>query len=425
MTGARQAIIGVWIPGVGHNVIWRHPDSTDRVAFAPLLETVQLAERGRLDFVFFADGQSIPQHNGTFVEAAFNGRPDSLTIIPGLAAATSHIGFVATLNTSLNEPHQLARQLASIDHLSDGRVGWNVVTSFREGPTENFGRLEHLAYEDRYVRAEEFVRLSRAMWSGQSEPQHGRRFAFDGTFSAPLPEGRRPLLVQSGDSSDGRDFGTRIADAIFTGQRTIDSAREFTADIRRRAAEQGRDPRSIKVLPGLSFVVGDTPADARDKHEYLQQLRFSPGVVRLLLEQTYGRELSDHDLDGPLPEPPELTETGGAPAAGRHGAIAEWQALAEDEGLSTAQVVRRMYERNPLVGSAVPGTSVVGSATEVADFIQQWIEADAADGFVIAPDVIPNSLADFVDSVVPLLQDRGLLRREYGADTLLGRVSAA
>lgn len=359
------------------------------------------------------------------------GRPDTFTVLAALAGVTDRIGLTGTINTTFNEPFEVARQFATLDHLSDGRAGWNIVTSSDAFTGANFRRGGFLAHADRYRRAEEFVTVAREFWDSwapdavvrkdgiYADPGGIRRVQytgsqFDVTGFATLPAGPQghPILLQAGDSDEGRSFGARYADALFTLHGSLEDGRRYYADVKGRARACGRDPKQVKVFPAATFVIGDTAGEAQDRAHHVRRQRVSGATAIGMLEQVWGRELSDYDPDGPLPEIEPVVDSEIAQGRVRHGdPVAlerRWRERADAENLSIRELVIAVTSREQFVGTAA----------HIADEIDRYVQADACDGFILVPHLTPHGLDEFVDRVVPLLQERGAFRSEYPGETL-------
>jgi FMN-dependent oxidoreductase (nitrilotriacetate monooxygenase family) len=423
----RQLHIGAFLQGVGHTIAWRHPAHASFTDFQTYVHFAQTAERGKLDFIFFGEGLVVREHRDRFFGPIVNGRPDTITLLPALAAFTQHIGLAATISTTYNQPYELARQLASIDHVSGGRAGWNVVTSFSNSAAKdsggdqiafNFSREKHLEHATRYDRAREFVALIQQLWDSwedealagdQLDPEkvhaldhQGKWFAVQGPLDVPRSPQGHPVIIQAGQSDDGRDLAARIADVIFSPYRDINESKAHYADVKQRMLRYGRDPEQLRVLPGLAVVVAPTEAEAQAKAAYYRELQFSPAIRRYLLSEPSGYDFADVDLDGPFPDI-DTTQPGlNAPL------IERWKQLAQAEQLSPGQLIEK----------ASPRFSLVGSPDQVADHFQHWLEEEASDGFLLTPTLFPGDLDDFVTLVVPELQRRGLFRDDYSGNTL-------
>lgn len=354
------------------------------------------------------------------------GRPESLTVLAALAAVTDRLGLAATVNATFNEPYELARRLATLDHLSEGRAAWNVVTSFDAFTGENFRRGGYLDRADRYTRAAEFVATARELWDtwtpdGTPRPfrHRGQHFAIEGEFTVPRSPQGHPVVIQAGDSPDGREFAASTADIVFTRHGTLESGRAFYADVKARLAKYGREPGELKIMPGVTFVLGDSDAEAQERAAEIRRRQVSPQNALLALEQIWGRDLSSYDPDGPLPEIDP--DPGSSLVQGRvkHGDLlavaARWRALSKEKGLSIRQTVIETTGRQ----------SFIGSPRTVAEQLTEFVAADAADGFILVPHLTPGGLDDFVDRVVPLLQERGAFRSRYTGPTLRSHLGLA
>ncbi|RJL24201.1 LLM class flavin-dependent oxidoreductase [Bailinhaonella thermotolerans] len=419
---ARTLHLNAFLYGVGHHeAAWRHPRTeparlTDVRHYQRL---AQIAERGKLDSVFLADGLALwgdVRHNAL-------GGLEPLTLLSALAAVTERIGLIATVSTTYNEPFHVARKFASLDHISGGRAGWNIVTSAGEAEARNFG-VERPAHADRYARAAEFLEVAGKLWdsweddaivgdrlggvyadTGKIHPigHEGEHFRVAGALNTSRPPQGRPLLVQAGSSEDGKEFAARYAEAVFTAQQTFAEAREFYLDLKSRLARYGRGPGRLLVLPGISPVIGSTEREALLLEKELEEL-IIPAYGLSQLSTLVGIELTEDDLDRPLPEV-------GAETEGAQSRRALVVGLARRENLT----VRRLLAR--LAGGR--GHRVVaGTPEQIADELQAWFENGAADGFNVMPPLLPDGLADFVDHVVPVLRARGLFRSEYEGRTL-------
>lgn len=417
----RQMKLGLFLaPGGHHMAAWRHPQAYPAgFGIKSYVAAAQTAERGCFDMLFVAD---------VFSTTASGSRQDSfrlepLTLLSALAMATQRIGLVATATTSFNEPYNVARKFASLDHISEGRAGWNIVTSSSTLEAYNFGSADHRELGERYRRADEFVEVVRGLWNSWEDGallidkasghffdasklrllNHvGREFSVRGPLSIPpCPQGH-PVLVQAGSSEDGKTLASKFAEVIFTIQRDMTNAQAFHAEIKSRVAAFGRNPDHAMVLPGVLPVVGRTRQEAQDKYDALQAL-IHPEAGLAGLSRTLDMDLSGVDVDGPLP-PIKIEALSQSRAVG----MVE---TARRDNLT----VRQVYERL-LVSKG--HRQLVGSATEVADSLQEWFEAGACDGFNIMPPMMPGGLVDFVELVVPELQRRGIFRKAYEGATL-------
>jgi alkanesulfonate monooxygenase SsuD/methylene tetrahydromethanopterin reductase-like flavin-dependent oxidoreductase (luciferase family) len=422
MTARRQIHLAAHFPGVNNTTIWTDPASGSQIDFESFEHFARTAERGKFDFLFLAEGLRVREHAGAIHDLDVVGRPDTLTVLAAIAAITDRLGLVGTLNSTFNEPFELARQLASIDAVSGGRVGWNLVTSSDAFTGENFRRGGFLAPADRYNRAAEFVDVAKELWAtNDAIDHHGEFFDVTGRLGVPASPQGRPIILQAGVSDEGRDLAARYADAIFSPFGELESGRTFFADIKRRLQTFGRDPDELKILPGASFVLGDTDAEADERYRYERRAQVSPATALRTIEAIWGRELTDFDPEGPLP-PLDLVVEDVELAAGRasihrdrRGTAAQWKERADREGLSIRDVV---------IGTSSRGV-LVGTPEQVADRIDEFVQTEASDGFILVPSITPSGLDEFVDKVVPLLQERGSYRTDYSDETLRGSLFSA
>ncbi len=420
----RQLALGVFLTRHGHHPgAWRQPGSAKggRPDFHYWAELVKTAERGKLDTAFFADfvGQSGDSTKGIERRHAFLDF-EPLTLAAALAAVTSRIGLVATVNTNFEQPYSLARRFAALDHISGGRIGWNIVSSLADGAARSFGVDQPLSHAARYEKASEFVDIARALWDSWEDdafehadqqsglyldpndvhPVHhdGKYFHLSTVLDTARPIQGHPVFAQAGNSEVGRDFAAKYAEMIYAAAQFIEEAQRFYADVKGRMAKYGRDPDTLKVMPGLSFAIGSSRQEAQDKFSALEGAVDFSGELNLM-----GQDVSAYPLDGPLPDLPE-PENG----KGRWKQLTE---LARRENLTIRQLFLRY---NAVRGHRV----VIGTPSDIADQIQDWFERDAADGFNLIPPLLPSSLTEFVDLVVPELQRRGIFRTEYEGTTL-------
>ena len=422
----KQVHLAAHFPGVNNTTVWADPRSRSQIEFSSFEHLARTAERGLFDFFFLAEGLRLREHKGRIHDLDVVGRPESLTVLNALAAVTERLGLAATVNATFNEPYELARRLATLDHLSGGRAAWNVVTSSDAFTGENFRRGGFLDRTDRYTRAAEFVATARELWDswtpdGLSRPfaHRGRHFDIAGEFTVPRSPQGHPVVIQAGDSDEGREFAAATADVIFTRQSSLEAGKAFYADVKRRLAKYGRAHGDLKILPGVSVVLGDTAADAREKAAEIRRRQTSPQTALLTLEQIWGADLSSYDPDGPLPDFDPVPDSGITQGRTRRGdtvAIAEkWRALAQEKGLSIRQTVIEAGGRQ----------SFVGTPQAIAAELDAFVQADAADGFILVPHLTPGGLDEFVDRVVPLLQERGVFRTEYEGSTLRSHLGLA
>ncbi|UUZ80158.1 LLM class flavin-dependent oxidoreductase [Paenibacillus sp. P26] len=428
MSKQRQMRLGAVIHGVGGSMTgWRHPDAVAdaSVNFGFYKENAQKAEAGKFDFVFIADGLYITEKSIPH----FLNRFEPVTILSALAAVTSRIGLVGTLSTSYSEPFTVARQFSSLDHISGGRAGWNVVTSPLEGSALNFSKTleEHPDHEKRYRIATEYLQVTRGLWDSWEEdafirdkesgvffdPDKMHRLNHKGEFfsvQGPLNIGRsrqgRPVVFQAGSSEDGKSLAAKEADAVFTNHETLEEAQRFYRDVKSRAAALDRSPEEILILPGIGPIVGRTEEEAERKYQEIANLVTIEHALDFLGRFFEHHDFSQYSLDEPFPDLGDLGRNSFQSTTDRI------KRQAKEENLTLRQVALR---------AATPKGVFVGTPERVAGLIQEWFEAEGADGFIIGSSV-PGGLADFVDLVVPLLQERGLFRTEYEADTLRGNL---
>jgi len=433
----KQIHLAAHFPGVNNTTVWSDPASGSHIDFASFVHFAETAERGKFDFMFLAEGLRLREQGGEIYDLDVVGRPDTFTVLAALAAVTERLGLTGTINSTFNEPYEVARQFASLDHLSDGRAAWNVVTSWDAFTGENFRRGGYLAEDERYERAEGFLAAAHTLfdsWQGDeiaADKDRGvflgdaaagsfaysdKHFDISGRFNVPRSPQGRPVIFQAGDSDHGREFAAAGADAIFSRHGTLEDGQAFYADVKGRLAKYGRRHDQLLILPAATFVLGDTDAEAAELAQQVRLAQVSPQTAIKFLEQLWNRDLSDHDPDGPLPSvDPVVGENTIArgrasvrmyrdPVATAH----EWRARAEAEGLTSRELIVEVTGRQ----------NFVGSARTVADRIDHLVQADASDGFILVPHVTPGGLDPFVDEVVPLLQERGTFRSDYEGTTL-------
>jgi alkanesulfonate monooxygenase SsuD/methylene tetrahydromethanopterin reductase-like flavin-dependent oxidoreductase (luciferase family) len=418
-TPRKQIRLAAHFPGVNNTTVWSDPASGSHLDFASFTQLAQTAERAMFDFFFLAEGLSLREHAGHLHDLDVVGRPDAMTLLAALSAVTDHLGLAATLTTTYHEPLEIAQQLATLDHLSGGRAAWNLVTSTDAVSGANFRRGAYLPYDGRYARASELLGLADDLWRDgpTAFATTGAQVALHGDYPlAPPPQGR-PVILQAGDSDDGRAFAAAHADAIFTRHATLAEGQAFYADVKGRLARHGRTPDQLLVLPGATYVLGDTDADAQERAAVVRRQQVSGPTAIVFAEQLWNRDLSAYDPDGPLPgvDPIEGEITiapGSIPARAfsgkRHATVAQLRDLAEAEGLSLRDTMVKTRARH----------SFVGSPQTVADEIDHYVQQDASDGFILVPHITPGGLDEFADRVVPLLQERGSLRTAYTGATL-------
>jgi FMN-dependent oxidoreductase (nitrilotriacetate monooxygenase family) len=435
MPDRRKMKLGVFLYPTGHHLAaWRHPDTQVDAGlnFAHYAEIAQTAERGKLDMLFLADTVGA-RDSGDLASWSltpkYTGQFEPLTLLSALSVVTDRIGLVATATTTYNEPYHIARKFASLDHLSKGRAGWNLVTSSSPVEAFNFGRDEHVPHGERYKRAREFAEVVRGLWDTWEDDaflfdresgryfdpakvhflhHQGEHFKVRGPLNVARPPQGYPVVVQAGSSEAGKELAAETAEVVFAAQQTLKEAQAFYADLKGRLPKFGRSPDDLKILPGVFAVAGRTEAEAVEKFEELQALVHPVLGLSLVSDMLGGVDLSGYDLDAPFPE--TIPESNGG--KGRADLIRE---LARREKLT----LRQTYLR---IAGARGHWTIVGSAEQIADQLEHRFLEQGADGFNIMPAALPQSLDDFVNLVVPELQRRGLFRTEYESSTLRGNL---
>jgi FMN-dependent oxidoreductase (nitrilotriacetate monooxygenase family) len=426
----RQLHLGAFLMSVGHHAAgWRFPgvDPANTTNFKYYKKLAQTAEAGKFDMIFFADRLAISdRYNNNFdttVSYLAQARLEPISLLGALSAVTERLGLAATASTTYNEPYFLARAFATLDHLSSGRIAWNIVTSTNNGEALNFSLPEHPEHEVRYDRARAFVDVVTSLWDSWEDDAmvHDKQqgvyadagkvhyvnhrsewFGVRGPLNVARPPQGHPVLIQAGSSETGRDFAARHAEVIFSSQPVLEDAQRFYADIRQRILKYGRSADSIKVMPGVMPIIGATEAEAREKFRMLEDLVHPLGGLSLLSD-SMNHDLSVYPLDEPLPELESVN--------GNQSRFKLVQAMARKENLTLRQLGKRF-------GGSRSHRVVCGTAEQVADDFTRWFESRACDGFNLMPAYLPEGLEDFVGQVVPILQERGLFRREYEGATL-------
>ncbi|MFD0848683.1 LLM class flavin-dependent oxidoreductase [Sphingosinicella xenopeptidilytica] len=421
MSTSRKIKLGFILHGVGRTWNdWRHPDKdvNASTSFSFYKQQAQLAEKGKFDFLFVADSLSITEKSSPH----YLNRIEPITILSSLAAVTDHIGLVGTLTVSYSEPFNVARQFASLDHISGGRAAWNVVTSWLGDTAANFSKAEHPAHNVRYRIAAEYLDVVQGLWDSWEEGAHAgdkesgvfvdpeklHRLDHKGEFfqvRGPLnikrsPQGQ-PVIFQAGASDDGRNFAAKYAEAIFTHAPTFDDGVAYYSDVKSRAKGFGRNADALYVLPGIAPIVGETDAEAEAKYRELAALESLDTGFGFLSRTFNDHDFRQYDLDAPFPDVEHIGLNSQQSSTKR--ILAEVRA----EGLTLRQVVERL---------ATPRGAFVGSPETVANTLQHWFEDGAADGFVVF-EPLPGQLELFVEKVIPILQQRGLFRTEYEGTT--------
>jgi FMN-dependent oxidoreductase (nitrilotriacetate monooxygenase family) len=422
--------LGAFLYPAGHHIAaWRHPDAKADagIDFRHYVALAQAAEAAKFDLVFLADGAGTRGDDVEFLSRtahSYQAQFEPVTLLSALAAVTERIGLVGTVSTSFNEPYNVARKFASLDHISGGRAGWNLVTSSNAHEARNFSLESHYNHADRYARAEEFADVVSGLWDSWEDDafvrdkaagrfydpakrhvlgHRGKHFSVQGPLNvARSPQGH-PVLVQAGSSEPGKELAARTAEAVFTAQQTLADAVAFYTDLKGRLAKYGRAPEDLKILPGLFPVVGHSESEAREKFDQLQALIDPVVGLALVSTLTGGFDLSGYPLDGPIPALPETNAS-----KSRQHLMLE---LARRENLT----IRQLYQR---VAGARGHWQLVGTAAQIADQLEERFVNYGADGFNVMSPVLPGGLTDFIDLVLPELRRRGLFRTQYAGRTL-------
>jgi FMN-dependent oxidoreductase (nitrilotriacetate monooxygenase family) len=421
---ARQMHLGLFLQGAGHHVAgWRLPEAEAGGENLALLQRVAAtAERGKFDMLFLADGLT----TGPDAHPSMLARLEPLMLLSALAMSTRRIGLAATSSTTYGEPFHVARAFATLDHLSNGRAAWNVVTTSYARSAANFGR-EHPPHDERYAVATEFVDVVRGLWDTWEDgavvmdkasgrfldpaklhtlDHEGKYFSVKGPLNTSRPPQGHPILIQAGSSEPGQELAARTADVVFTAQQTLAEARDFYARLKRRLARYGRPPEALCIMPGVFPVIGRTEREARDKLAQLESWTDFAKALELLSDRL-GHDVRGFPLDGPVPELPASDQL-----QSRARLLAD---LARRENLTLRELAHR-------VAAARGHAMVCGTPAQVADRLAEWFSACGADGFNVMPPYLPGGLDDFVDGVIPLLQERGLFRRDYEGAMLRGHL---
>ena len=422
---------GFFHPTGNHVASWLHPgaDADAGQNVHHYVRLAQTAERAKFDMMFLADALATrdgkieslsrwPQYMAYF---------EPITLLSAIAMTTSHIGLVATASTSYNEPYHIARKFGSLDHISAGRAGWNVVTSANLSEAWNFGREQHYEHGERYDRAREFVEVVRGLWDsfdddaivgdrvqqryfqpGKLHLLHhkGEHFSVRGPLNMSRPPQGHPVLFAASASEAGKEMAASYAEGMFTPLHTLAAAQSFYQDVKARLVAKGRSPDSLKIMPGLNPVVGRTQAEADEKYAYLTSLIHPDVGLEVLSNAVGGFDLAPYDLDGPLPDAVDATYRPTDSISFKN--VLQW---AREERLT----IRQLYQR---FGGARGQRTLIGTAASIADQMEEWFLAYGCDGFLIQPSHLPGGLDDFVAMVVPELQARGLFRTEYEGTTL-------
>jgi N-acetyl-S-(2-succino)cysteine monooxygenase len=432
ISARKLRLASFFFPPSAHLGGWRMPDAIPEsdMEFQHYVRLAQLSEEGLFDALFFQDIVAVPRSNDLLKGDYYGGISiratclEPLTLLPALAAVTKHIGLVSTATTTYNEPYNLARKFATLDHISQGRAGWNLVTSQNENEAQNFGHEKHVEHSARYERASEFCDVVTGLWDSWDDDaiirdknsgvyfdvnklrilnHQGKHFQVRGPLNvARCPQGR-PLIAQAGSSEPGRELAARTADIVFTAQPSVALGKEFYADLKGRVAKYGREPDDIKILPGVKVITGRTLEEAEELQAKMRALIPEDLAITQIMQLSGGLDLRKFPPDGPLPDLPPSNS-----AKARQQLMVE---RAKREKLSLIEVAR-------LHAETAGHLMMVGTPAMIADMMQQWLEEEAADGFVVTHPYYPTPVEDFVRKVIPELQRRGIFREAYEGKTL-------
>lgn len=426
MMSKKQLKLGAFFNVPGHHFAsWRYPTTEPErtLDLDYFVELAKIAERGKFDTIFFADGfgQDLEEYSPSGIKL------DPIIIQSALAAVTKNIGLVATATTTYNEPFQLARKFIGLDHFSKGRAAWNVVTSANEKEALLFGRKKHVPHAERYERAEEFVDVVKKLWSSidkealvidkesgkyldlskvQPVNHEGKWFKVKGTLDAPTSPQGYPVIVQAGSSEAGKELAARTADVVFTAWQTLEEAQAFYRDLKGRLGKYGRDRDDLKIMPGVYITVGKTREEAIAKRKELNKY-IHPKAGLKYLSHFFGADLTGYDIDDALPD-----HFDGDDETNPRIRANIVRKIAERENIKT---IRELYE---FIAGARGHREIVGTPEQIADQLQEWFENEAADGFNVMAPTFPDGLNEIVDLVIPELQRRGIFRTEYEGSTL-------
>ncbi len=429
----RQLHLGGFFSTPGNHLAgWRHPNAvpTADMDFRMYAHITRVVEDAKFDTIFFQDTAAVNGSRalarGDYTRSRISRivKLEPTALLCALAAVTTHIGLIATATTTYNEPYNIARRFMSIDHISGGRAGWNLVTSQIEDEAQNFGYAEHVDHAKRYARAAEFYDVVVGLWDSLEDgallrdkasgiymdrdrvhflDHAGEHFKVRGPLNITRSPQGRPVVAQAGSSEAGRELAAKTADVVFTAQTQIDEARAFYADVKGRAARYGRSPDEIRIMPGITPVLGATEAEARERYEELQELLPDDLALQSMSHISGGLDLSKFPLDGPLPELPPSNA-----AKARQALVVR---TAREQNMTLRQIARH-------TAAAMGHRVLVGTAEYIASELEAWLKADAADGFNVICNYYPGPLEDFCRLVVPELQRRGVFRTEYSGKTL-------
>jgi alkanesulfonate monooxygenase len=423
---SKQLHLGAFMRPVSiHTGAWRYPGGTPdaNFNFAHIKDCAQKLEQARFDAFFMADHLAVLNMPDDALKRSSTVTSfEPMTLLSALAMVTDHLGLLATGSTTYEEPYHVARRFASLDHISGGRAGWNIVTTSNPNASMNFGREDHWDHGERYARAREFYDVVTGLWDSWADDafirdvetgifsdldkmhvldHKGKYLSARGPLNIGRPVQGWPVIVQAGASEAGRQLAAETAEAVFTGQNDIAAGQAFYADVKGRMAAAGRDPDHMKILPACMVVIGQSLDEARDKRARLDSLvHYESAIASLSI--SLGHDASGFDPDAPLPNIPESN----ASKSGQ----ARTMEMGRRENLTVRQLAQRL--------GGYSGLAMLGTPEMIADEMQEWLETEASDGFTIMFPYLPGGLDDFTTKVVPILQERGLFRREYEGATL-------
>ncbi|WP_180177375.1 LLM class flavin-dependent oxidoreductase [Acinetobacter sp. YH12039] len=427
----RQIKLGAFIPTTSQHVAgWRHPESRpqDHLNIDYAIELAKTAERGLFDAYFLADGLSVRWSSAVEGEKGLGDKGvgfEPVTLFAALSTVTQNIGFIATASTTYEDPYILARKFASLDHISKGRAAWNVVTTASADAAKNFNIQQHPEPKERYERADEFIEVTQKLWDSweddtfhynketgqffdarkQHQPNHqGQYYQVLGALNVSRPPQGYPVIVQAGQSEDGRELAGKYAEVIFTAQQNLADAQAFYRDVKNRLVKYGRHADDLKIMPGVSIFVAKTAQEAQEKYDFLNSLIHPEVGLSLLSALAGGINLAKFDLEAPFPK----IEDADINFSSRQQMMID---IARKHNFS----IRQLYQ---YIASARGHWTLIGTPEQVVYQLQEWFENDAADGFNVLPPTTPAGLNDFVDLIVPELQRRGLFRTAYEGTTL-------
>jgi FMN-dependent oxidoreductase (nitrilotriacetate monooxygenase family) len=431
-------LCGILIAGpvVHSHAVWRNPKHpTDFLSLRYYVEIAKLLERGKFDFLFFADRLAIADRYGASHRTGIRygdqdaTRMDPIPVLGALAAVTTHLGLGATRSTTYDAPYNIAREFATLDHISAGRAAWNVVTSMNDGEALNFGDIPHLGHDERYDRADEFMEVAFGLWNSwdadalvldrekgiYADPDkvhylnhRGRWFQSRGPLNIPRSPQGRPVVIQAGSSGRGKAFAARWSEVIFALQPTLERMRKFRTEVCEALSAANRPPGASKVLMAMMPFVGESRSEAeekRDRHDAL----VDPLVGLSTLAAHANNDFSDLALDASVES---------VQSSGSQGNLAALKSIAAGQSITIADAGR-------IYGRGVMCPRFVGTANDIAEQMADIVASGAADGFVVSPAFLPDTFEDFVSSVVPILQQRGVLRQEYQGGTLRDHLGIA